>query len=123
MASTSDQSLYDRLGGSEAIDAAVDAFHDRVGQDDWVNHYFQDVDMETLLQHQKAFFEVGTGGPGEYPGREIAASHAPLGIDDQEFDIFVGHLEETLSAFGVPDPERQELLEILEEYRPSVVFE
>lgn len=121
MASTSNTNLYDRLGGSEAIDAAVDAFHDRVAEDERVNHYFRGVDMETLLRHQKAFFAAGTGGPVEYTGREIAAAHVPLGIDDRDFDIFVRLLEETLLAFGVPEREREELLDIVNGYRSAVV--
>lgn len=121
MASTSETPLYDRLGGSEAIDAAVDAFHERVASDDRVNHYFSGVDMDTLLGHQKEFFAAGTGGPVEYTGAEIAAAHAPLAIGNEEFDIFVGHLAATLDAFGVPDRERGELLEMLEAYRSAVV--
>lgn len=121
MTSTSDAPLFDRLGGSAAIDAAVDAFHERVAEDDRVNGYFRGVDMEPLLRHQKAFFAAGTGGPVEYDGREVAAVHAPLAIDDEAFDVFVGHLEATLVAFEVPPRERDELLAMLEEYRPAVV--
>lgn len=121
MASTSDSPLYERLGGSEAIGAAVDAFHDRVADDDRVNHYFDGVDMATLLRHQKEFFADGTGGPVDYTGSEIAAVHAPLGIDGEDFEIFVEHLEETLVSFGVPDRERGELLDLLDEYRSAVV--
>ncbi len=120
MASSSDP-LFDRLGGSDAIGAAVDAFHERVSIDDRVNGYFRGVDMTPLLAHQKAFFAAGTGGPVEYAGRGIAAAHAPLGIPDRDFDIFVGHLEDTLLGFGVPDRERGELLALLEDYRPAVV--
>lgn len=123
MVTSSDITLYERLGGSAAIDAAVDAFHERVAADDRVNHYFRGVDMETLLRHQKEFFAAGTGGPVDYSGREIAASHAPLAIDDHDFDVFIGHLEDTLVAFDVPDREREELLATLEDYRSAVVTE
>lgn len=121
MVGSGGQPLYDRLGGSEAIDAAVDAFHDRVGEDDRVSHYFEAADMETLRRHQKAFFAAGTGGPVEYTGTEIAAAHAPLAIDDEDFDIFVNHLAETLIAFDVPDREQRELLALVEDYRQTVV--
>lgn len=121
MASSSDPPLYDRLGGREAIDAAVDAFHERVARDDRVNHYFRGVDMAPLLRHQKAFFAAGTGGPDEYSGREMTAAHAPLGIDDADFDAFVGHLEDTLLAFDVPERERRELLDVVEDFRAAIV--
>lgn len=113
--------MYDRLGGRDAIDAAVDAFHERVADDDRVSHYFEGVDMAALLAHQKEFFAAGTGGPVEYTGQEIKAAHAPLSIDDRTFDVFVSHLEATLVAFDVPERERDELLALLEPYRPDVV--
>lgn len=122
-AGTTDQPVYDRLGGAGAIDAAVNAFHERVASDDRVNHYFQRVDMETLRRHQKEFFAAGTGGPVEYADGEIAAIHAPLAIDDRVFDLFAGHLEDTLLALDVPDRERGELLGLIEGYRPDVVRE
>lgn len=118
---TDEATLYERLGGRDAIDAAVDAFHERVATDDRVNHYFEDVDMERLLSHQKAFFVAGTGGPGEYPGGAMDAVHAPYPIDETAFEVFVGHLEATLRSFGVPDRERGEVLEILEGFREEVV--
>lgn len=121
MAGARNRSLFDRVGGLDAIAAAVDAFHERVAQDDRVNHYFAGVDLAALKRHQTAFFAAGTGGPVEYIGREIRAAHAPLAIDDDTFDIFVGHFEATLTAFDVPAEERDELLELLEPYRPDVV--
>lgn len=121
MASASEPSLYDRLGGREAIGAAVDAFHERVAADDRVSGYFDGVDLSTLMDHQTQFFVEGTGGPAGYTGREMAAVHAPLAVDDEAFDTFVGHLEAVLVDFGVPAPEREELLSLLEGFRPAVV--
>lgn len=121
MTTTGDPPLYDRLGGMEAIEAAVDAFHERVAADDRVNGYFRGVDMAALTRHQADFFAAGTGGPVEYTGAEIAAAHAPLAVDDRAFDVFAEHLEATLVAFGVLDRERGELLDVLNGYRAAVV--
>jgi len=121
MASAGDPSLYDRLGGREAIGAAVEAFHERVAADDRVSGYFEGVAMSTLMDHQTLFFVEGTGGPAGYTGGEMAAVHAPLAIDDDAFDTFVGHLEAVLVAFDVGTTERDELLDLLERFRPAVV--
>lgn len=62
-----------------------------------------------------------TGGPVEYTGGDMDAVHAPLDIDDEDFEMFAGYLEDTLVEFGVPEQEQQEMLDILEKYREAVV--
>jgi truncated hemoglobin YjbI len=39
--SEEDRSLYERIGGSEAIAAAIDAFYERVLADPRVSHYLR----------------------------------------------------------------------------------
>ena len=39
-------SLYDRLGGASALDAAVDLFYRKVLADERISRFFDDVDME-----------------------------------------------------------------------------
>jgi len=38
-------SLYERIGGEAAIDAAVELFYQKVLSDDRIKHFFSDVDM------------------------------------------------------------------------------
>ena len=65
MTSSSDTPLYERIGGREAIEAAIEAFYERVLDDDRIRQYFDGIDMERLKRRQKTFFEYGTGGPAE----------------------------------------------------------
>ena len=47
--------LYDKLGGQQAIEQVVDDFYKLVLADDSVNHFFADTDMEKQRRHQTAF--------------------------------------------------------------------
>ena len=51
-------SLYEQLGGSAAVDAAVDLFYRKVLADGRINHFFQGVDLRRLAGHQRAFLAM-----------------------------------------------------------------
>jgi len=48
-------SVYEKLGGDAAMDAAVDIFYRNVLADDRVSHFFDAVDMQAQRGKQKAF--------------------------------------------------------------------
>ena len=62
-------SLYDRIGGAAAVDAAVDVFYDKVLNDYRINRFFEGIDMNAQAIKQKAFFTVAFGGPVRPPKR------------------------------------------------------
>jgi hemoglobin len=95
-------SLFDQIGGSPAMRAAVEDFYRRVIADPALQPYFTNVDLARLEAHQRSFLAAALGGPGEYRGRSMADAHADLGITDTDFDTVVGHLVETLTALAVP---------------------
>lgn len=121
MTSDDDGSLYERLGGSEAIAAAIDAFYQRVLDDPRVSHYFDGIDLAGLKRHQQRFFEFGTGGPAEYDVARIETMHTPYDIDDDAYEVFVGHFDDTLRAFDLPEKERNELMDAVNSFRDAVV--
>jgi len=95
-------SIYDEIGGSAAVSAAVDQFYQRVIADPILAGYFEGTDMKRLKGHQRAFIAAAIGGPEPYLGRNMAEAHARLDISESDFDRVVGHLVATLDALGVP---------------------
>ena len=82
-------SLYDRLGGAAAVDAAVDVFYRKVLADANLESFFDDVDMEGQRDKQKAFLTMAFGGPHHYSGKDLRDAHAGLvknGLNDTHFD-------------------------------------
>lgn len=49
------KSLYERLGGQEAVNSAVDIFYRKMLTDERVSHFFDDIDMEQQILKQKGF--------------------------------------------------------------------
>jgi len=95
-------SLFDQIGGSPAVSAAVEDFYRRVLADPTLQPYFANIDMDRLEAHQRSFLAAAMGGPSQYRGRSMADAHAGLEITDTDFDTVVGHLVETLTALAVP---------------------
>lgn len=96
--------LYEKLGGEAAVDAAVDIFYKKVLADDRISHYFTDVDMATQARKQKGFLTMVFGGPNRYSGKAMREGHKHLkGLNDTHFDAVVENLASTLSELGVAD--------------------
>jgi hemoglobin len=96
-------SLYERIGGDAAVNAAVDLFYRKVLADDRISHFFDSVDMSAQRAKQKAFLTFAFGGPNNYSGQDMRKAHAKMKLTDQDFDAVMENLGGTLKELGVPD--------------------
>lgn len=98
-------SLYAKLGGEAAVNAAVDIFYRKVLADPRINRFFEGVDMEKQAAKQKAFLTMAFGGPHNYTGMDMRRGHAHLvqqGLNDTHFDAVMEHLGTTMKELNVP---------------------
>lgn len=95
--------IYDEIGGADAVAAVVEDFYGRVLADERLAAWFDGVDVRRLKAHQRAFIAAAFGGPDAYTGRSMADAHAGLDITPEAFARVVDHLVDTLIALGVPD--------------------
>jgi hemoglobin len=114
-------SLYDRLGGLEAITAVVESFVARCAGDDRINRKFERSDIPRLQKMLVDQVCEATGGPCTYTGREMRETHAGMGVTAGEFDALVEDLVATLDQFDVPKAEQEELLGLLGPMRSDIV--
>jgi truncated hemoglobin YjbI len=115
-------SLYERLGGAAAIDAAVDIFYRKVLADERISHYFEGVDMAEQAKKQKGFLTMVFGGPNNYTGADLRGAHAKLdNLDDFHFDAVVENLGGTLTELGVADSDIAEVAAIANSVRGDVL--
>lgn len=110
------KSLYERIGGEPAVDAAVDLFYKKVLEDDRINLFFEGVDMDKMHRMQKGFLTFAFGGTTNYSGKGMEAAHRKLvkekGLNESHFDAVIENLGATLTDLGVPDDLIQEAASI-----------
>ena len=119
--STADKSLYERLGGKDAITAVVDDFVGRVAADNRINKFFAKANVPRLKMLLVDQICEATGGPCKYTGHDMKAAHKGMAITNADFDALVGDLVATLDKFKVGEREKQELLAALGPMRKDIV--
>lgn len=117
-------SLYEQLGGSPAVDAAVDIFYRKMLADERVSHFFDDIDMEKQAAKQKGFLTMVLGGPHNYTGKSMREGHAHLiarGLNDSHVDIVISHLGDTLRELGVGEAQIAQVAALANSVRDDVL--
>ncbi len=120
----SEQSLYTRLGGYDAISAVVHELISRLMSDSQLGRFWQnrgDDGIEREKQLLIDFLCANAGGPVLYTGRDNPTSHRGMGITDQDWSVFIQHLENTLDHFQVPDTERSDVLAFIDSTKTDIV--
>jgi hemoglobin len=106
-------SIYDRIGGREALEVVVEDFYCRVIDDDQLSSFFAGSNMKRLKGKQVEFFAMALGGPEAYAGPSMKQAHQGRGITLHHFNLVAGHLEESLCAAGVPPATVAEILGVV----------
>ena len=115
------RSLYERLGGKDAITAVIDDFVARCAADARINGKFARTDVPRLKSSLVDQVCEATGGPCTYTGRDMRTTHDGMSVTAGEFDALVADLVATLDTFGVPEAEKSELLGALAPMRADIV--
>ena len=98
------ESLYEKVGGEEAISKVVDYFYSElVLKDATVNEFFQNTDMEKQKSHQSKFISFALGGPKQYTGKSMAKAHEGMNLQPEHFNAIATHLHDALAHFGVEE--------------------
>jgi hemoglobin len=118
---TEGTTIFEQLGGHEAIENVVDDFYDRVLSDERVIHHFEDSDTTELRAHQVQFISAVTGGPVDYSGKDMREAHEGMGITAEEFGVVAEHLETALAENGASRDIREEVLDTVEGLRSDIV--
>lgn len=95
-------SIFDEIGGHEALTVVVDDFYGRVLDDPQLAGFFTGANMNRLKGRQVEFFAAALGGPDSYAGPSMKDAHRGRGIGQVHFDLVAKYLTESLVAAGVP---------------------
>ena len=111
-----ERTLYERLGGVDAIALVVDRFSDQIVTNPKLKvnpalkEWNEKGNLPSLKFLRTLWICAATGGPFYYTGRELGEAHKDLHITSEEFDEVGAEIGRALDYFNVPEPEKQEVL-------------
>ena len=118
-------SLFEEIGGEQAVMAAVALFYQKVLADEFTRSFFEGLDMEQQLKKQVAFMTWALEGPNEYKGGGLRTAHAHLvrdhGLNDGHFDAVVRHLGDALRELEVAEELIARAIAIVEGTRGEIL--
>ncbi len=120
----SDKSLYERLGGYDAIAALTEALMVRIKEDDKLRRFYDHRGADGIAREQQLLVDylcASTGGPMVYTGRDMKPLHAGMCLDEEDWKRAMTHLTVILEAFEVPEQEKGEVLGFTDSLKPEIV--
>src|SRR5213594_43060 len=120
----SEKTLYERLGGYDAISAVANDLLPRLQADSRLARFWQHRSEDGVKREKQLLIDflcASAGGPMYYTGRDMKTSHRGLGITERDWQIFLGHVNSTLDHFKVPAREKSEVLAFVESLEKDTV--
>lgn len=120
----SEQSLYTRLGGYDAISAVVHDLIPRLMADSQLGRFWENRGEDGINREKQLLIDYlceNAGGSVHYTGRDNKISHKGMGITEQDWKVFIQHLKDTLAHFEVPQVETNDVLSFIETTKFDIV--
>jgi hemoglobin len=117
---SNEQTLYEKLGGKDAVARVVDIFYKKVLADERINSFFEHTDMETQRRHQTAFISYALGGP-KYTGRSMEKAHEGLNLQEEHWNAVVEDLVASLQEVNVSNEDINTIANQLTPLKPHIL--
>ena len=111
-----DKTLYERLGGYDAITAVVNDLLPRLMSDSQLGRFWDNRGEDGINREKQLLIDFlcsSAGGPVLYTGRDNKTSHKGMGISETDWEKFMGHLNATFDNFQLPQQERNDVTDII----------
>ncbi len=118
--------LYERLGGYDAISAVLDELMPRLDADTQLNRFWKYRGEDGLKREKQLnidFLCASAGAPMYYTGRDMRTTHKGLKISESDWSLFMGHLKASLEALQIPQAEYDDVIEFAQGLKPAIVEE
>ena len=119
-----EKTLYERLGGYDAIVAVVDKLLPRLENDAQLGRFWANRGDDGIAREKQLLVDylcASAGGPLLYTGRDMPTSHKGMGISESDWQIFIGNVKATLAGFQVPQQEQDDVLAFIDSTRDGIV--
>jgi hemoglobin len=120
----SKKTLYERLGGYDAIASVANDLLPRMQADAQLARFYQHRGEDGLRRSRQLLIDFlcsSAGGPLYYTGRDMKITHKGMKISESDWSAFLGHLNATLDALQVPHAERVEVVALMQSTKSDIV--
>jgi len=121
MTAADETTIYEAIGGEDALVKVVDDFYRRVLNDPQLAVFFAGTNMTRLKGRQVEFFAAALGGPHVYSGASMRDAHQGRGIGQEHFNLVAGYLTDSLSDAGVPGELVNQIIGAVAPLAPEIV--
>jgi hemoglobin len=119
-----EKTLYERLGGYDAISAVVKDLLPRLMSDSQLGRFWENRGADGINREEQLLIDFlcsSAGGPLLYTGRDNKTSHKGMGISESDWEKFIAHLNATLEKFELPQQERDDVIGFIESTKADIV--
>jgi len=118
------KTLYERLGGYDAIVAVANDLLPRLNNDPQLGRFWAHRGADGINREKQLLIDflcASTGGPVYYRGREMGLTHRGMRITESDWNVFLGHAAATLAKFQVPEAEQREVVAFVQSLKKEIV--
>ncbi len=121
---SSEPSLYERLGGYDSIAALANDLVQRLQADSQLGRYWQHRGEDGIRREKQLLIDflcAAAGGPMYYTGRDMTTSHKGMRITESDWEVFLGHLRDSIARFELPAKEAADVLNFAQSTKGEIV--
>ena len=118
------KTLYERLGGYEAITAVANDLLPRLRADAQLGRFWAHRGEDGVMREKQLLIDflcASAGGPMYYRGRDMLLCHRGMRISESDWDVFLGHAAATLAKFQVTEAEQREVVAFVQGLKKDIV--
>jgi hemoglobin len=107
------KTLYERLGGYNAITAVVNDLLPKLQSDPQLGRFWAHRGEDGVKREKQLLIDflcASAGGPMYYRGRDMLLTHRGMRISESDWKMFLGHAAATLAKFRVPEAEQRDVV-------------
>ena len=118
------RTLYERLGGYDAMAAGANDLLPRLRSDPQLGRFWAHRGEDGINREKQLLIDflcAGSGGPMYYRGRDMALCHRGMRISESDWTVFLGHAGATLAKLQVPEAEQREVVAFVQSLKKDIV--
>jgi hemoglobin len=120
----STKTLYERLGGYDAISAVANDLLLRLRSDPQLGRFWAHRGEDGIQREKQLLIDylcANAGGSTYYRGRDMVLAHRGMRINESDWNVFLGHAAATLAKFNAPEPEQSEVVKFVQGLKQDIV--